>query len=109
MQCYPVPANGEMKIRVGITAPLATPSETGRDLRLPHLLERNFRIPENVRHAIWIEDYLTGDLTDTQLTSPTTTIHTDSSVRSCWATAGDQTVLQEIKTTSGKNPGGLPS
>ena len=104
MQCFPVPVNGEMKIRVGITAPLATSSETGRDLRLPYLLERNFRIPENVRHAVWIENGMTGDLTDSQLNAPTTTIHADSSNLACWAKNGDQTVLQEIQPSNGLKP-----
>jgi hypothetical protein len=104
MQCFPVPVNGEMKIRVGMTAPLATPSETGRDLRLPYLLERNFRIPEHVRHAVWIENGMTGDLTDAELNSPITTIHADSSNLACWAENGDQTVGQEIKPANGWKP-----
>jgi hypothetical protein len=105
MQCYPVPADGEMKIRVGITAPLATPSETARTLRLPHMLERNFRIPEKVRHAVWIEGFMVDDLSDAQLNSPTATIHTKSSVRACWAKDGDQAVLQEIQPSNDWNPG----
>ena len=104
MQCYPVPVNGEMKIRVGITAPLATPSETGRDLRLPHLIERNFRIPEKVRHAVWIENFMVSDLTDTEIGSPTTTIHTQSSVLTCWANNGDLAVQQEIKPVNNESP-----
>jgi hypothetical protein len=104
MQCFPVPVNGEMKIRVGITAPLATSSETGRDLRLPYLLERNFRIPENVRHAVWIENGMTADLTDAELNSPATAIHADNATLACWAQHGDEAVLQEIKPANGWKP-----
>ncbi|MEN8255970.1 MAG: VIT domain-containing protein, partial [Verrucomicrobiota bacterium] len=107
MQCYPVPANGDMKIRIGITAPLTIPSETGRSLRLPHLLERNFRIPDSVRHAVWIEDFMIDDLADADLNSSAATIHTESTVSSCWAQADDLTVLQEIKPSASKKPGHL--
>jgi len=104
MQCYPVPVNGEMKIRIGITAPLATPSETDRTLRLPHLLERNFRIPEKVKHAVWIEDFMVNDLTDADLNSPSAAIHAKSTVSSCWAQHNDLAVLQEIKPSICKKP-----
>lgn len=74
MQCYPVPAGGEMKVRIGMTAPLTLLSETDRVLKAPCFLERNFRIPEGTRHAVWIGDALRGDLPDTELSD--TLIHT---------------------------------
>jgi hypothetical protein len=52
-QCFPVPAGGEMKVRLGVTMPLAA----GNDflaLALPHFLERNFAALET-RHNVWIE------------------------------------------------------
>jgi hypothetical protein len=121
VQCYPVPANGEMKIRVGITAPLSTSSETERVLRLPRLLERNFRIPENFRHAVWIENTnnpssalsalhaangrgLIGDLTDADLNSPSAAIKANSPVSACWTTDGTQTVLQQITASNDRKP-----
>lgn len=101
MQCYPVPANGEMKIRIGITSPLATPSDTARTLRLPHMLERNFRIPETVRHAVWIEDLMVADLTDAQLNAPAgSTIRTNSSNLVCWAEDDERAVIQEIRSAT---------
>ena len=56
MQCFPVPADGGvMKVRVGITAPLALESvERGRFL-WPRFLERNFRVGEDFKHAFWVE------------------------------------------------------
>lgn len=100
MQCYPVPANGEMKIRIGITAPLATPSETDRELILPNFLERNFRIPENVLHAVWIDDYLRDDLTDAALNAFDSIIHTESDIVSCAHPLDDRFVIQSIAKTT---------
>lgn len=51
VQCFPVPANGTMKIRLGITSPL----RGGRMLGLPRLLETNYSVAENLQHAVWVE------------------------------------------------------
>lgn len=56
VQCFPVPPDGgEMKVRFGITAPLALEDRSRTALRLPHFLERNFGIPHETAHAVWIE------------------------------------------------------
>jgi hypothetical protein len=55
MQCFPVPPNGEMKVRLGITAPLQLESNEQATLQLPYLLERNFGINEDRKHYVWIE------------------------------------------------------
>ena len=58
-QCFPVPANGDMQIRIGITAPLA---DAG--LRMPVFLERNFAVPDSSRHAVWVQsarDFTSSD------------------------------------------------
>ncbi|MCF7849909.1 MAG: hypothetical protein K9M45_13740, partial [Kiritimatiellales bacterium] len=113
MQCYPVPAGGEMKIRIGVTAPLALTSETGRAYRLPRVLERNFRISDKTSHAVWLkggkqlaskldallrmpDGSLTGELSDAELVSPAAVVSDSSEVHTCWAPDGDQAVLQEI-------------
>ncbi|MBR4170200.1 MAG: hypothetical protein IKR48_00955 [Kiritimatiellae bacterium] len=46
MQCFPVPPKGEMKVRLGITMPLAL-SDDSKSARLPApaLLTKNFSIP----------------------------------------------------------------
>jgi hypothetical protein len=56
MQCFPVPPDGgTMKVRLGITAPLAlTSPEQGRFV-WPRFLERNFGIGPDLKHALWIE------------------------------------------------------
>ena len=55
VQCFPVPPNGEMKIRLGITAPLVLASKAQGTLHLPQFIETNFVTPADVQHAIWME------------------------------------------------------
>lgn len=53
MQCYPVPArHGEMKVRVGVTYPLALNRAGGRVV-WPRVIEQNFSTPEKFTHAVW--------------------------------------------------------
>ena len=56
VQCFPVPPNkGEMKIRFGITLPLVLEDETHAKLLMPHFVFRNFDIPSEVKHAVWVQ------------------------------------------------------
>jgi hypothetical protein len=56
VQCFPVPANGgEMQVRLGVTAPLEQNEPGKPELRLPRFAERNFDIPEGVRHEVRID------------------------------------------------------
>ncbi|MGH9938285.1 MAG: VIT domain-containing protein, partial [Blastocatellia bacterium] len=64
VQCFPVQPNGEMKIRLGVTTPMqiemmnaAAGNEAKSEawMRLPHFIERNFRVDEAVTHSVWIE------------------------------------------------------
>jgi Vault protein inter-alpha-trypsin domain len=68
VQCFPVQPNGEMKIRLGVTAPMqiemknavahgAVQSEAQSEawMRLPYFIERDFRVDEEVTHSVWIE------------------------------------------------------
>lgn len=50
VQCFPVPAHGQMKICFGVSAPL----EGGR-WELPHVVERNFGLAENLENAVWLQ------------------------------------------------------
>jgi hypothetical protein len=95
MQCFPVPSKGEMKIRIGITAPLPLKSREVALLKLPSFIERNFEISENIKHSVWLESKrsmeisnktlkieepkpelyaLRGELTDAELATPETVI-----------------------------------
>jgi hypothetical protein len=56
VQCFPVPPNnGEMKIRLGITVPLVLEDTNNVRLLFPHFENRNFRIPDDLTHSMWIE------------------------------------------------------
>jgi hypothetical protein len=52
-QCFPVPPNGSMKIRLGITAPLDAQAPAA--LFMPLIVERNFIIPPAAKHAVWVQ------------------------------------------------------
>lgn len=56
MQCFPVPRDGGiMKLRIGMTVPLAL-DDAGHGLfRLPAFIERNFSIRETLRHSVWLK------------------------------------------------------
>jgi hypothetical protein len=56
VQAYPVPPwGGELKLRFGISAPLVLEDRSRGLLRLPHFLDRNFGIPDEVKHSVWVE------------------------------------------------------
>ena len=56
MQCFPVqPDGGEMKIRIGITAPLRLSGERQGTVLLPRFLETNFEQGDGFAHDVWIE------------------------------------------------------
>jgi hypothetical protein len=55
VQMFPVPAGGGSKLRIGITAPLALDVEGRATLALPAIVDRNFSIDDNLRHAVWVE------------------------------------------------------
>lgn len=123
VQCFPVPpTGGEMKIRFGVTAPLALEDRANGVLRLPHFLDRNFGIPGESAHAVWIEAKnplraeggrllvkhpsaevyaVRGELKDTELSEPVAVIRT---VRSGEATeawsrdtlGGDASVVRQF-------------
>lgn len=50
VQCFPVPAQGEMKIRIGVTAPLE-----GDEWRLPRIIEQNFGEVPQMKHTLWMQ------------------------------------------------------
>lgn len=55
VQLFPIPPAGEMKIRIGITAPMVMSNVQRASLQLPSISERNFDIDPALRHAVWIE------------------------------------------------------
>ncbi len=67
LQCFPVPAGGSMKVKVGITIPMKMTARKAY-LRLPRFSERNFRIPNDLRHELWAESPSQIDFTASGLT-----------------------------------------
>ncbi|MGC6427491.1 MAG: hypothetical protein ACON5H_10925, partial [Akkermansiaceae bacterium] len=51
VQCFPVLTTENMKIRIGVTAPL---DDEGR-LFVPRLIEKNFDVPENLQTTVWLQ------------------------------------------------------
>jgi hypothetical protein len=102
VQCFPVPpSGGEMKIRFGVTAPLALEDRGTGLLPLPYFLDRNFRVPDDLAHSVWVEARaplragvgkllaeqpgsgayaLRGELKDAELSEPASVIRASRSV-----------------------------
>ncbi|HUR45041.1 MAG TPA: VIT domain-containing protein, partial [Candidatus Saccharimonadales bacterium] len=55
MQCFPVPSNGVMKVRLGMTAPLQLLDLSHGAVPAPYFLERNFSMREGFAHNLWLE------------------------------------------------------
>jgi len=57
MQCFPVPVDGSMKTRIGITVPLLVPDAQKAEaaLRLPRFVEQNFSAAPEVQTSVWLE------------------------------------------------------
>ena len=65
VQCFPVPAaGGKMKIRLGITTPVDTSTQSR--LWMPQFLERNFNVPGAVRHHLSLNSSGVSTNTHTQ-------------------------------------------
>jgi len=55
LRCFPVPADGRMKFRIGITYPLQlAPGGASAEVSMPSILESNFALPAALRHHLWI-------------------------------------------------------
>lgn len=55
VQAFPVPPRASLKLRIGITAPLEIAPDGARSFALPAIAEKNFELPGDLRHRIWIE------------------------------------------------------
>lgn len=55
-QCFPIqPDGGTMQFRVGISFPLACPNRETAHWEMPRIVERNYTVRDDQRHAIWLE------------------------------------------------------
>lgn len=72
MQCFPVPASGGvMKLRLGLTAPLLLDAPERGSFVWPRFLERNFRVGEDFKHALWMSSPLPLTCADKLATATT--------------------------------------
>ncbi len=55
VQCFPIPADGTMKIRLGITSPMRVNDPNAATLSLPAIQDRNFQLAKNLNHTLWVE------------------------------------------------------
>lgn len=62
MQCFPVPAQGDMKVRIGFSAPLLwrDPAVPRLVCRPPAIQQANFALPRELRHRVWLEGHWRG-------------------------------------------------
>jgi hypothetical protein len=54
-QAFPVPRDGTLKMKIGMTIPLHTTDNGRSSFALPAIADRNFTLPAETTHAIWIE------------------------------------------------------
>ncbi len=59
VQLFPVPFEGSIKTRIGITAPLVIRNESEGILRLPFFKQKNFNIAEDFKHSVWLDSTAT--------------------------------------------------
>ncbi len=132
MQCFPVPpSGGRMKIRIGMTVPLTLTNVDTGCLRWPCFAERNFTIPDDFHHSMWVESRqpidstgpalknepgkpgilaLGGQLRDNELASPKYTVraHWPADQTNCWTRdtrgEGNQVVRQTIAPKAATTP-----
>ena len=128
LQLFPVPPQGDMKVRLGMTVPLALSETREGMLRLPYFHERNFDVRKELRHAVWIEsksklhsalaltvDSATGvfraDIEDARLASNDASIITARTQQSeAWSPdmrSAGHVVRQVISDDSVRRPGRL--
>ncbi len=74
LQCFPIePRGGLMKIRLGVTLPLALAEADRAHLLLPRIIEQNFSLADAVRHQLWVD-------ADAPLTSPFPALQAEGSL-----------------------------
>jgi hypothetical protein len=127
VQCFPVPPNGTMKIRLGITAPLTRVEADNGWFRLPRILERNFAVAADAKHSIWIESKepltstavvlkaeqpnanlfgLRGQLSHRALSQefPSIQVKRDPAIATAWTRDASDIILQQAQTRATTAP-----
>ncbi len=95
VQCFPIPANGgEMKVRIGITGPLAVNQPAVAQLSLPRIIEQNFSAVTGLSHAMWIE-------AKSPLSSAHPAYHAENSKTSAHTLRGALTPVEFVSSEAG--------
>lgn len=55
VQAFPVQPNATLRLRIGMSAPLAIAPDGARSLALPVIADRNFDIADDLAHDVWVE------------------------------------------------------
>ncbi|MEP6923444.1 MAG: VIT domain-containing protein, partial [Pyrinomonadaceae bacterium] len=130
VRAFPVPPNGEMKVRIGVTTPLYLEHENSSLLVLPHFNQRNFAV--STEHAVWIESKkpleianpaftsenkenlfaVRGKISNVNLAKTGATVRASKSteVKTAWAHVrkdSDEIVRQEIVESTDAKPASL--
>jgi hypothetical protein len=63
VQCFPIlPNGGEMKIRIGMSFPLEVDARASLNYRYPAIVSENFSMADNLRHSVWYETKIDGEI-----------------------------------------------
>jgi len=89
LQCFPIPAGGTLKAKLGVTVPLLV-RDGQAYLRLPDISERNHALAANGTHHLWVE-------AKAPLSSSFTALKTESS-------GGVHTLRGEVPLAQGDAP-----
>lgn len=127
LKCFPInPNGGEMKMKIGVTFPLVLESEKSGLIRLPYFRDRNFRIPEDVKHSVWLESKrelqsanqnlkletkenlfaVRGDLAESEITDASSSVRAVKSdqYKTVWTKADAGFITQEVTTQTAEKP-----
>lgn len=55
VQAFPIQPGSSLKLRIGMSAPLTIAPDGSRSLALPAIADRNFEVPGDLDHSVWIE------------------------------------------------------
>lgn len=112
VQCFPVPAMGRIKARLGITAPLDSRNPSSARLYGPFFIEKNFDVAPEFRHTLWsavpFEIKAVGPtLTEDVLSSgvPWTVFSRDPRVETVWTRdplRADRFIVQKAQWKDGR-------
>lgn len=127
LKCFPIPANnGEMKMKIGVTFPLILENEKSGLIRLPYFRDRNFQIPDSVKHSVWLESKrelqsknqnlkvetkenlfaVRGELSEAEMTDASSSVRAVKSdqYKTVWTKSDEGFITQEVFAETAPKP-----